>query len=114
MSFDITPSAVQAVVNAVKAEATEMSSGIDGEAVEGSVTGVASAPAPGVASALAEFLELETPVIESIGNRITACLLGVTTVANAYATSSDEMLQTVQSKAVAAASSGDFSYFGDE
>jgi hypothetical protein len=114
MGFEIAPAAVQGVVNAVKGEATELSDGIDVESLEGDVSAMASAPAPGAAQAVAEFLGHESPVIQSIGNRITACLLGVTTVTNSYTTASDEMLQTVQSKAIASAESGDFSYFGVE
>jgi hypothetical protein len=111
MGFDITLGTVKDVVVAVKKEGLDLQNGIDVEAINADVTGVAGVPAPGVAQAVAEFLELESPVIKSIANRITACLLGVTTVANAYGTANDEMLQTIQSKAVQAAASGDFSYF---
>ena len=113
MSFDIDPAAVQAIVTAVQAEGTQLSEGIDTEAIEGDVAGLAGAPAPGVASAVAEYLGLEAPIIQSIGNRITASLAGVAAVTRSYTTASDEMLQNIQTKAVEASSSGDFSYFGD-
>ncbi|MDQ1215382.1 DUF6507 family protein [Microbacterium arborescens] len=112
-SYEIEPAGVQAVVNAVQAEAAELMQGIDTEALEGQVMDVAGVPAPGVASALGEFLGNEAPVIESIGNRIMASLAGVATVAQAYGTADDEMLQTIQGHAVDAAESGDFSYFAD-
>lgn len=114
MGFDIQLDAVKTILTAVKTEATELSEGIDVEALNADVTALGAAPAPGVATAVADFLELESPTIQSIGNRITACLVGVTTVGNSYATASDEMLQTIQTQAVDAAASGDFAYFDTE
>lgn len=114
MGFDIQLDTVKTILTTVKKEATELSEGIDVEALNADVMSLGAAPAPGVATALGEFLELESPTIQSIGNRITACLAGVTTVGNSYGTASDEMLQTIQTKAVDAAASGDFSYFEGE
>lgn len=112
-SYEIDPAAVQGIVTAVQAEATQLSEGIDTQALETDVGGIANVPAPGVASAVAEFLQLEAPVIESIGNRITASMAGVAAVTRSYATASDEMLQNIQTRAIEASESGDFSYFGD-
>lgn len=110
-SYEIDPAGVQAVVRAVEVEADQLTQGIDTDALQTDVAGLANVPAPGVATALGEFLSLEAPVIQSIGNRIMASMAGVATVAQSYGTASDEMVQTIQSQAITAAESGDFSYF---
>lgn len=112
-SFDIKPAELSAVLGGVKTQLEEFSSGMNGEGVEADVGALPTAGVPGVAQATAEFLELELPTITSIGNRISACLAGAAKVGNTYTTSSDEILQNVQTQAISSASSGDFSYFSD-
>ncbi|KAB1652749.1 hypothetical protein F8O01_16335 [Pseudoclavibacter chungangensis] len=112
-SFEIKPAELSTVLGNVKTQLDEFSDGIDGDALQTDVSGLAEAGAPGVAQALAEFLELESPRIKSIGDRIAACLAGAALVGNTYTTSSDEMLQNVQSQAASSADNGDFSYFND-
>ena len=110
-SFDITPSGVGTVLTNVATQAEELEAGFDAAAVEGYVSGVLGVPAPGVAQALAEHFELEQPVIVSMFNRITASLLGASNVTASFGTASDEMLIDIQSRAVDAATSGNFAGF---
>jgi hypothetical protein len=107
-SFDISPSGVKTVLTNVSTQAEELETGFDQTAIEGHVSGVLGVPAAGVAQALGGFFEHEQPVVKSIFDRITACVLGASNVTASYGTASDEMLSQTQSRAVDAASTGDF------
>lgn len=110
-SFDISPSGVKTVLTNVATQAELLEASFDEEAVVGHVGSVLNVPAPGVAQALGEYFDLEKPAITSMFTRISACLLGASNVTAAYGTASDEMLSDTQSRAVDAATTGDFSTF---
>lgn len=110
-SFDIDPGAVQTILTNVEVERTQLAEGIKPTALETDVGGLLNVPAPGVAAAVAEFIDLESPAVQSIGWRIAASMAGVSTVTRTYTSSSDEMLQNVQNEAINASESGDFAYF---
>lgn len=112
-SFDIDPPTVHGILLAVETERTELADGIKPDTIQADVEGLLAVPAPGVASAAAEFLERELPAIQSIGWHITASLAGVSSVTRTYRTASDEMLQNVQNEAINSSASGDFAFFDE-
>lgn len=110
-SFDISPSGVKTVLTNVANQADTLATGFNEETIVGHVGSVLGVPAPGVAQALGEYLDLEKPVVKSVFTRIEACVLGASNVTSAYGTASDEMLSDTQSRAIDAATTGDFSTF---
>ncbi|GAB2990765.1 MAG TPA: DUF6507 family protein [Actinotalea caeni] len=66
-----------------------------------------------VPAALNNLLQDQATRLTNIGNRINACVVGVSNATIAYNNGQHEMAATFQSEAVSAAETGDFQYFVD-
>lgn len=64
-------------------------------------------------AALNNLLQDQATRLTNIGNRINACVVGVSNATIAYNNGQHEMAATFQSEAVSAAETGDFQYFVD-
>jgi hypothetical protein len=115
-SYSIDPAGVSAVVKDVQDAAGALVEAFSSlESAETDVTNGTSDCAE-VAAAVSALLQREAPRMTTVGNRISACLLGVATATADYVAADDTMsddVRAAQTHAVESAGSGDFSWFTD-
>ena len=114
----VDPGGVEAVLNDVLTKSGDISVALGG--AEGTTGGGVAASAMSAATAaesavigeaLNGYFEEQAATIQSIGDRIQACLLGASGAVTAIQQGHEEMAASTQANAVHAASTGDFSAF---
>ncbi len=113
--WNIDPAGVQKVLNAVETDRGDLNKALAEEKFTSIFEGLTwgGGVTAEVPTALNNLLQDQSKNLTNIGNRINACVVGVSNATIAYNNGQHEMAGTFQSKAISAAETGDFQYFVD-
>lgn len=111
-SWSIDAPGVVGVLGLVETSATELSTALDGMVSAHEVLVIGSGVLASVPNEILALIESEKSRLDNIGNRISACTLGASTATAAYVQGDETMAANTQAAAIAAAGSGDLSFFG--
>lgn len=111
--WHIVPGDVEKVLTSVAGSQEDLAKAFDEETVTGMFEGVSwgGAITNVVPEALGNLMTDQDAKLTSISNHVAAGILGVSNATIAYNEGQIDMAATFQSKGIAAADSGDFSYF---
>lgn len=115
--WKVAPTGVEGVLNNVVAKSATITDSLGGS---GSVAGVdkvaedtvTATQSQVIGSAVVAFFDYEKPLLGGISDRIRASVLGASEATQAIVDGDERMAADTQSKAVAAAATGNFSAFG--